>query len=32
MTQFTGTIEDFMNTHEEFINALILRKLINKLY
>lgn len=27
MTQFTGTIEDFMNTHEEFINALILRKI-----
>ena len=29
MTQFTGTIEDFMNTHEEFINTLILKK-INK--
>ncbi len=27
MTQFTGTIEDFMNTHEEFINQLILRKI-----
>ncbi|WP_413532027.1 hypothetical protein [Empedobacter brevis] len=29
MAQFTGTIEDFMNTHEEFINDLILKK-INK--
>lgn len=29
MTQFTGTIEDFINAHEDFINELILKK-INK--
>ena len=27
MTQYTGTIENFMNVHEDFVNALILKKI-----